>query len=89
MGHFSNGTEGMDYQEKYCFSCINYRDKEDGRGPGCAVWDAHLLYVGQKEFQEILDLFIPQKEIFNDECEMFLKNPEVTYNKDQLKLELK
>lgn len=45
MGHFSSGTEGMDYQERYCFNCINWRDLGDGRGPGCPVWDAHYLFV--------------------------------------------
>lgn len=44
MAYFPNGTSGMVYQEKYCFKCRNYRDKGDGRGEGCTIWDAHLLY---------------------------------------------
>ena len=36
MGYFSNGTEGMDYQEEYCFKCRNWSDEK-----GCAVWTAH------------------------------------------------
>ena len=44
MAYFPNGTAGTMYQERYCCRCLNYRDKGDGRGPGCAVWDAHLLF---------------------------------------------
>lgn len=34
MGYFSNGTQGMDYQERYCSRCVH-----DGK---CAVWFAHM-----------------------------------------------
>jgi hypothetical protein len=44
MAYFPNGTSGMMYQEKWCFRCKNYRDKGDGRGHGCVIWDAHLLW---------------------------------------------
>lgn len=44
MAYFPNGTSGMIYEERYCYRCKNRRDKGDGRGAGCAIWDAHLLY---------------------------------------------
>src|SRR5690349_19815070 len=44
MAYFPNGTAGMLYEEQYCYNCRNYRDKGDGRGFGCAIWDAQLLY---------------------------------------------
>lgn len=38
MGYFSNGSEGMDYQEHYCSKCI-HAAKQD-----CPVWLLHLLH---------------------------------------------
>ena len=42
MGYFSNGSEGMDYEERYCKRCIHYGPEE---GPGCPIWFAHLVYA--------------------------------------------
>ena len=69
MAHFSNGTEGMVYEEMYCFRCIHCPDEENG----CAVWDAHFLYNGDKEKQDLLDLLIPMKKdgLQADQCSMF------------------
>ncbi len=79
MAYFSNGTEGMQYQEKYCDKCVNMRDKGDGRGPGCAVWDLHVFYAydecnGTGNAKAMLDQLIPMnKEThFAEECSMFL-----------------
>ena len=74
MGHFSNGTEGMMYQEEYCERCLNYRDKDDGRGYGCPIWDAHLIADFQnKDHRYILDVLIPIDERkFNEKCAAFL-----------------
>lgn len=49
MGYFSNGTEGMSFQSRFCFRCANYRtdEKHPERGEGCPVWDAHLLAGSQ------------------------------------------
>jgi len=80
MGYFSNGSEGMDYEAKYCDRCLNKRDKNDGRGPGCAVWDAHMLhnYNECNNKESILHLLIPQDHktdwgTFAGECNMFLE----------------
>ena len=81
MGHFSNGTEGMMYQEGYCFKCINYRDVGDGRGEGCPIWDLHFLWVGDEPNDDehpknqALNFFIPREPapVWNGDCKMFLE----------------
>jgi hypothetical protein len=73
MGYFPNGTSGMDWQESWCMRCANYRDLGDGRGPGCPVWDVHILFChGHGDtFVTLLDTLIPRKGLDN-ECAMFL-----------------
>jgi hypothetical protein len=81
MAYFSNGTEGMMYQEQWCDRCQNFRDLDDGRGHGCPIWDAHLLYAyeecGKKSnAKSILDLLIPAgSDHFPAQCSMFLETP--------------
>ena len=81
MGYFSNGTEGLIFQETYCERCLNWRDLDDGRGPGCPVYDSHLLYAyelcnaGDHPGKVLLDLLIKRTEvggIDGNECQMFL-----------------
>lgn len=71
MGYFSNGTEGLCYQEEWCVRCANCGDEKSDFG--CTVWDAHTLYCysGTKEQKEILDLLIPRDGIDNGQCTMF------------------
>ena len=81
MGHFSNGTEGMLYEERYCSRCTFYGDD----GADCPVLIAHALYNGvgvlpdstddQKKVKSVLDLFIPPGTPGNEKCKMF--SPEV------------
>ena len=61
MGYFSNGTEGMFYQEEYCCTCAN---SEGDDAPGCAIWDAHLLYSYNEcnNPNSILHILIPRDE---------------------------
>jgi hypothetical protein len=67
MAYFSNGTEGLMYQERYCMRCQNWgRDRlTDKSGePGCPIWDAHLLYAyeecnSESNAKYILDALIP------------------------------
>lgn len=76
MAYFGNGTEGLMYQEEYCFKCKNFR------GSGCPIWDLHLLYsyklcnsrsIGKK----MLDILIPkEKGLIAGKCSMFLKGRE-------------
>ena len=81
MAYFSNGCEGEGYRERYCYQCQNHRDKGDGRGEGCAVWDAHLLFNHEehKNPKSILHVLIPRKEGGgNAECSMYLPTQEAT-----------
>lgn len=76
MASFSNGSEGCAYEAAYCDRCVNYRDKGDGRGPGCAIWDAHLLFAYEEcnsnsNAKEILDMLIPETEGRPGECSLF------------------
>ena len=67
MGYFSNGTEGMDYEYKYCDHCVHQDDP-------CAVWLAHLVknYDECNNKDSILHMLIPRsKDGFNERCLMF------------------
>ena len=71
MGYFSNGAEGMDYEERYCNRCFHQR-----RRNGCAVWEAHQLanYEECNKPESVLHVLIPRlPDGRNDECAMFLK----------------
>lgn len=72
MAYFANGTEGLIYQETYCFRCQNWgRDKvsEVSGAEGCPIWDAHLCYSYKlcneqgTPGKEILDELIPMKSV--------------------------
>ena len=69
MGYFSNGTEGMLYEEEYCQKCAHY--------DGCAVWAAHYLhnYRECNNKESILDILIPRNGTENEKCRMFIKAP--------------
>ena len=85
MAYFSNGSEGLDYQERYCFRCLNYIDTGNGCGTGCPIWNAHLVYAyevcNEKNGRGILAILIPEvKSEYGDyevagECSMFREEP--------------
>lgn len=69
MGYFSNGTEGLIYQEAYCFRCRNFgADKlsEKTEVEGCPIWDLHLLWSydlcndHENPGKQMLDTLIPR-----------------------------
>lgn len=68
MGYFSNGTEGLDYQERYCSRCIHDINKS------CPVWNAHLLFNDDEcnNDKSVLHMLIPRNELSNGQCEMFV-----------------
>lgn len=76
MGYFSNGTEGIDYQERYCIECINYTTRDGEGAEGCPVWDMHLIHnyeqCTNKTINDLLCELIPQDGIHNERCKMFL-----------------
>ncbi len=75
MGYFSNGTEGEMYVEAYCEKCLN---SDENAAPGCAVWDAHLMFNYHEATNAgILDILIPRSEdkLYNEQCLMFRLDP--------------
>ncbi len=69
MAYFSNGTEGMIYEETYCYNCIHYL--------GCPILTEHFLYNYEKDEKRraILDWLIPRSKdgLYNEKCTMFYK----------------
>ncbi len=67
MGYFSNGTDGMIYEDKYCGNCANQEK--------CHILVLHHLHNYTKNYVKrmMLDEFIPRNEKGeNLECKMFL-----------------
>ena len=75
MGYFSNGTEGMMYEDQWCSNCI-HQDGQDGKS-GCYVWLAHSLHNYEECNKEdsILHLLIPRTKngFGNEKCKMFMR----------------
>ena len=74
MGYFSNGTEGMMYEEEYCSKCAHQPDIDNGLD--CAVLEAHAIY-NYKECNNpdsILHILIPRNDddCYNGKCKMFI-----------------
>ena len=67
MAYFSNGTEGMIYNETYCVRCQNWgRDSLSKKTEvdGCPIWDAHMAFAYEEcnsnsNAKKILDALIP------------------------------
>lgn len=76
MGYFSNGTEGMLYEERYCSNCLHYGDD----GANCPILMIHSFHNGvgiapdatedDKRVASILNAFIPRGTTFNEKCAM-------------------
>ena len=68
MGYFSNGSEGMDYQEHYCSKCVH--DEKQS----CPVWLLHLLhnYEECNKPDSFLHVLIPRTKTGNGQCALFL-----------------
>lgn len=85
MGYFSNGSEGMAYEERYCSRCPHQGPPD---GPGCSVWLAHMLknYEECNNEDSILHILIPLTEdkLGNQQCTMFLEDP--YWNQEKLPL---
>ncbi len=68
MGYFSNGTEGMMYEEEWCSKCLHHDD--------CIIWTAHLArnYQECNNKDSILHMLIPRSKngIGNEKCRMFI-----------------
>lgn len=73
MGYFSNGTEGADYQERWCSRCLH---ENASACRSCPIWDAHLIknYDECNNKGSILHMLIPLAKdgIGNERCLMFV-----------------
>lgn len=79
MGYFRNGTEGDRYLGRYCFRCLHWKNLDDGRGPGCPVWDMYMGHNNTKcnKNNSCLHTLIPRdKDGNNKQCRMFISGPE-------------
>lgn len=69
MGYFSNGTEGMMYEEEFCDRCVHQED--------CHIWSTHMDWNYEQGKDEkkraILDFLIPRAAdgLSNEACTMF------------------
>ena len=76
MGYFSNGSEGMDYEEKFCRRCIHDEDEN------CPVLGLHKEWNYEQHTQGykkvVLSHFIPHssKGGWNLACKMYIPNGE-------------
>lgn len=77
MGYFSNGTEGMIFEEQWCSRCVHSDDRPgkeigDRDNPPCPVWMAHLMFAydecdSKSNAKTILDMLItPREETASD-----------------------
>ena len=79
MGYYSNGTEGIAYEERYCCRCVHAPDYETG--DCCPILKLHSMWnyeqfkdsESSKEKESILDSFIPREGIGNGQCRMFVE----------------
>ena len=73
MGYYSNGTEGMMYEEQYCDKCLHNQNEEF-----CAVWSAHIMfnydYCNVPDDKNPLNVLIPRSKdkLSNEKCRMFI-----------------
>jgi hypothetical protein len=79
MAYFSNGTEGLEYEAKWCATCVH--SKPHGQMVGCTVWLAHLLYnyAECNNPQSVLHVLIPRSKdaLSNLKCTMHITREEV------------
>ena len=75
MGYFSNGIEGLDYQDKWCDRCVHDVEMR------CPVWNLHLLYNGDGANNDdhfLHDLIPLSKDgLSNEQCRMFIERVEL------------
>lgn len=80
MGYFSNGTEGLSFEEHFCSNCAHMPKADD---QCCPVWSAHLFFAyelcNQKKHpgKVILDMLIERDEKGGQRCVMFIPQAKV------------
>jgi hypothetical protein len=81
MAYFSNGTEGVAYQERYCNRCLHDINER------CPIWLLHLLHnsAGANNPEHFLHALIPRTKdgLDNERCELFVGNTMMTLDELQ------
>lgn len=86
MAYFSNGTEGMDYESRYCDNC-RHMYGENGDPYACSVLELHYEFnyaqCGKgktaKAIAKVLNTLIPRDDRgFAKQCTLFTDKNEVT-----------
>lgn len=79
MGYFSSGTEGLDYEERYCSRCVH---SDWGKGEDEAHWCPVMLLHQLHNYEEankddsFLHTLIPlNANGDNEQCAMFYERP--------------
>ena len=65
MAYFCNGSDGMNFEDRWCSRCLHYPDN----GESCEIIFLHQIYQGDDKCQPLLDTLITQKD---RECKMFI-----------------
>lgn len=71
MGYFSSGSEGMDYEARYCERCIHYNEHD-----GCPVMRLHFEHNYEEcdKPDSFLHALIPMdSDRNNQQCTMFVE----------------
>lgn len=73
MAYFSSGTQGADFQEKWCDNC--YHDREQD----CVIWSLHLFHNGPDTVKpdHWLHEFIPNDGADAFRCRFFVRKDRV------------
>jgi len=71
MGYFSNGSEGAEYEAKWCSRCVHIG--------ACSVWLLHFVSNHQEcnKPDSFLHTLIPRSPdgLYNEQCTMFYPVP--------------
>ncbi len=70
MAYFSNGTEGMDFEMRFCCRCVHGFDPVTVEMIPCAVWSLHQVhnYAEANNEKSFLHELIP---VDKSTCHMF------------------
>ncbi len=76
MAYFANGTEGTDYEQRWCTRCV-HGEPRDGAG-SCPVWFVHLLHNGHNGtvgavLNELIPRDLSKPGSPNGQCRMFVE----------------
>lgn len=76
MAYFSNGTEGMIWEQKWCSRCV-HQDPSDG--DGCPILTLHVVFNGDEgDVRTALDMLIPNGNRGPGKCALFFEKAQQT-----------